>query len=66
LEDQQQLEQLAALLVRELLASPELIFSLTGISRDDGDGAARSPLQIELILRSLNPSLAKLLESPLR
>jgi len=62
-------EQLFQLL-RELLdlslsegvsVSPELISFLTERESVGAGAGVRSPLQIELILRSLNPSLAKLL-----
>ena len=42
-------------------ASLALTCSLTEILNGDAGGAVRSPLQIELILRSLNRSSAKLL-----
>jgi len=51
-------------LLQEILASPELISSLTALAEArsalgaDGD-VARSPLQIELILLSLNQSSGK-------
>jgi len=57
----QQQQELQALL-QQVLESQGLICSLTemGEARLAADGAAeRSPLQIELILRSLNPSLGK-------
>ena len=53
-------------LLEEDSASPELISFLTEVVSGDADGAARSLLQIELILRSLNPSSAKLLGRALR
>ncbi len=54
------LQELQALsLSEEVSVSPELTSFLERKFDDVGDAAERSPLQIELILRSLNPSSAK-------
>jgi len=53
------LELQALSLSEEVSVSPELISFLERSSRDAGAGVERSPLQTELILRSLNPSSAR-------
>lgn len=53
--------------LREISESPELISFLAGmVARNADAGGGRSRLQIELILRSLNPSSASLLGKALR
>jgi len=51
-----QLEALGLLLREALSGSPVLISFLTEMLNAAADGGVRSRLQIELILRSLNPS----------
>lgn len=46
-------------LLEEVLVSPELISFLTEMSHGGVGAVVRSPLQIELILRSLNRSSVK-------
>ncbi len=60
----QELQDLS--LLEGVSVSPELISFLTERGRGDADAVERSPLQIELILRSLNPSLANPLAKALR